>query len=134
MQITDDCCLTSEQYRWLDEAMSKLPEWLRHNDEVFHELYDLDGKLYVIFYRRDLSNWDYTKHFVYDVLTQEDSWGKCQKGIQQCLCDKSITVGQYRAINDAQPSFANYLRKYHKMENVEGTDVMRYTIVEPYDD
>ena len=126
--------LTSEQFRWLDQELSKLPVWLRYNDEVSEELYELDGQLYIIFYRRDLSNWYYTKHFVYDVLTQEGSWGKTQKGIAICLEDDSIPIGQYRALNDTQPSFDNYLRKHHKMENVGDTNIMRYTIIEPYDD
>ena len=134
MQTTESPILTGEQLRWLDEQMSKLPNELRFNDEIYHSLYDLDGKLYVIFYRKDLSNWDYTKHFIYDVLTQEDSWGKCMKGIAECLCDTSITIGAYRAQYNAHPSFANYLKKHHKMENIEGTEIMRYTIIEPYDD
>lgn len=134
MQVTKDPVLHGEQFGWLDRAMSDLPDELRWNSEVLSDIYEVDDKLYVIFYRRDLSNWDYTKHFVYDVLTQEDSWGKCRKGIAACLNDTSMTIGQYRALNDAQPSFANYLHKYHKMENIDGTDIMRYTIIVPYDD
>lgn len=126
--------LTSEQYAWIENTVSGMSDDLRYNSQIKPEIYDLDGKLYIIFYRRDLSNSRYTKHKIYDVLTQEDNWSKCQKGIAECLEDTSISIGEYKTLNKTQPSMSNYLKKYHKMENVEDTDVMRYTIIEPYDD
>ena len=126
--------LTSEQLKWLDQSMNNLPESIRYNPAVRSNVYEIDGKLYVIFYRGDLSNHDYTQHQVYDVLTQEEKWGKCQKGIATCLNDTSLTAGQYQILNEKEPSFANYLRKYHRMEYIEKDDVMRYTIITPYDD
>lgn len=126
--------LTSEQYAWIENTVSGMSDELRYNSQIKPEIYDLNGKLYIIFYRRDLSNSRYTKHKIYDVLTQEDNWHNCQKGIAECLEDTSITIGEYKMLNNTQPSMSNYLKKYHKMENVEDTDVMRYTIIEPYDD
>lgn len=124
-----------------DSAM-RLPEVYR-SDAVKRKSYEVilndESEIVTLFYRGDMSNLDYTKHTVYDVMSTIDSWGGLKRAIRAILKDDSMSYGEYRALNDREPSLGNHLRRHFKYEpvHVDGLvdgDVMRYTIIEPYDD
>ena len=93
----------------------------------------------VLIYREDLSNWDYTKHFVYDVISTITHWGNLRKAIRLLLGDTCESKAMHDIRYKQQPTVANVLREYYTYEqahvaSIEDGDVMRYTRIIPYDD
>ena len=93
----------------------------------------------VLIYREDLSNRDYTKHFVYDVISTITHWGSLRKAIRLLLGDTCESKALHDIRYKQQPTMANALREYYTYEQahvagIEDGDVMRYTRIIPYDD
>jgi len=126
----------------LKNDIARLPKVYQSN-AVNMNAYELqvDGEteVVVLYRRNDLTNLNYTKHIVYDCLSTISHWGKLKRSIFACLNDKTIDKSEYDLRYNRNPSFENYLIKHHKYEMahvdglIDGT-VMRYTIIEPYDD
>lgn len=102
------------------------------------ENYVIDGILYEVEYKPELSNNDYTQHKVYHIKTEEENYPKAKKAIaaimnsnyKQDIWDK----GLYLIKNKREPSILNALHVYYEFSYDEELDVYVYTYVKPYDD
>lgn len=93
-----------------------------------------EGVLYQIEYKPELSNLDYTKHLVYHIKTEQDSYHEAYEAVTYILDDRSWTAGKYKVMNKVNPCISNVLHSYHRFSYDESLDVYVYTLVHPYDD
>ena len=100
-----------------------------------------NGILYNIEYKPKLSNNDYTKHKVYHIKTEDESYPHARKAIASIMEDilgyEQGTIwnkGLYQMKNDREPSMSNALHIYYEFTYNEELDVFVYTFVRPYDD
>lgn len=105
------------------------------------ETHFYNGILYQIKYKPELSNNDYTKHKVYHIKTEDESYPHARKAIASIMEDilgyEQGTIwskGLYQLINDKKPSMSNALHVYYEFTYNEELDVYVYTFVRPYDD
>ena len=100
-----------------------------------------NGILYQIEYKPKLSNNDYTKHKVYHIKTEDESYPHARKAIASIMEDilgyeqgAIWNKGLYQLKNDREPSISNSLHVYYEFTYNEELDVYVYTFVKPYDD
>ena len=100
-----------------------------------------NGILYQIEYKSELSNNDYTKHKVYHIKTEDESYPHARKAIASIMEDilgyKQGAIwnkGLYQLKNNKEPSMSNALHVYYEFTYNEELDVYVYTFVKPYDD
>jgi hypothetical protein len=100
-----------------------------------------NGILYQIEYQPQLSNSDYTKHKVYYIKTEDESYPHARKAIASIMEDvlgykqgELWNKGLYQLKNDKEPSMQNALHKYYEFSYEESLDVYVFTLVIPYDD
>ena len=100
-----------------------------------------NGILYQIEYKPELSNNDYTKHKVYHIKTEDESYPHARKAIASIMEDilgyeqgAIWNKGLYKLKNDREPSIANALHVYYEFTYNEELDVYVYTFIKPYDD
>lgn len=105
------------------------------------EAHFYNGILYQIKYKPELSNNDYTKHKVYHIKTEDESYPHARKAIASIMEDilgyeqgAIWTKGLYQLKNDKKPSMSNALHVYYEFTYNEELDVYVYTFVKPYDD
>lgn len=99
---------------------------------IRNEFYD--GVLYQIEYRSELSQFNYTKKFVYYIKTEDENYPHAHKAIESIMSNGSWREGEYIMKNKQQPSMANTFHTYHKFSYDEELDVYVYTYIMPYDD
>lgn len=97
--------------------------------------------LYTIEYKPELSNDDYTQHYVYHIKTNDENYPHARKAIASIMEDELgykqgeiWSAGLYQLKNDREPSMANALHVYYEFSYNEELDVYVYTFVRPYDD
>ena len=100
-----------------------------------------NGILYLIEYKPELSNNDYTQHRVYHIKTEDKNYPNAKKAIASIMEDELgyeqgeiWSKGLYQLKNDKEPSMLNALHVYYKFSYNEELDVYVYTFVRPYDD
>ena len=101
------------------------------------KVYECNDKLFVLIYRPDLSQRDYTQRYTYDILSEEQTFGGIRRVAKAILdpSDSLISEGEYNMNYKKNPTFENYLKRYFKFGNAwEQSSVMRFTEVRPYDD
>ena len=80
----------------------------------------------------------YTKKTVYHIHTNNPTWAGSV--LPKVLEDDSMPIGEYRLLNQREPSFENSLRKHHQLSFIEDPQdkvfggYYEYTIIEPWDD
>lgn len=95
-----------------------------------------NGYLYRI--EKVYHNTYYTKKTVFHIKTNNPTWAGSL--LPKVIGDDSITVGEYRLLNDRRPSIENSLKKHHSVKFIENAEdkifggYYEYTIIEPYDD
>lgn len=94
----------------------------------------LDGYVYCIKYKKELSNYDHTEHHVYHIISDNDNYPRSHSIIMSIMNDGSWKKGHWIAMNKQYPSKANALHPYHEFSYDEELDVYVYTIVIPHDD
>lgn len=105
------------------------------------EAHFYNGILYQIKYKPELSNNDYTKHKVYHIKTEDESYPHARKAIASIMEDilgyeqgAIWNKGLYQLKNNREPSTSNALHVYYEFTYNEELDVYVYTFVKPYDD
>lgn len=105
------------------------------------EAHFYNGILYQIKYKPELSNNDYTKHKVYHIKTEDESYPHARKAIASIMEDilgyeqgAIWNKGLYQLKNNREPSISNALHVYYEFTYNEELDVYVYTFVKPYDD
>ena len=100
-----------------------------------------NGILYQIKYKPELSNNDYTKHKVYHIKTEDESYPHARKAIASIMEDilgyeqgAIWNKGLYQLKNEKKPSMSNTLHVYYEFTYNEELEVYVYTFVRPYDD
>lgn len=93
-----------------------------------------NGYMYQIEYKRELSNNDYTQHYVYHIKSDDESYPHAHQAIESIMEDGSWTEGYYQHKNKVEPSMVNALHSYHKFSFNEELDCYVYELVIPYDD
>lgn len=100
-----------------------------------------NGILYQIEYKPELSNYDYTKHLVYHIQTEDEDYPHARKAIASIMEDilsyeqgEIWSEGIHKMNYKNSPSILNALHPYYKFSYNEELDVYEYTFVEPYDD
>ena len=100
-----------------------------------------NGILYQIEYKPELSNNDYTKHKVYHIKTEDESYPHARKAIASIMEDilgyeqgAIWNKGLYHFKNEREPSMLNALHVYYKFSYNEELGVYIYTFIIPYDD
>lgn len=100
-----------------------------------------EGILYQVEYQPNLSNNDYTKHYVYHIKTGQEDYCKAKKAIVSIMETEYNykqgylwTSGEYTMKNKKLPSMINALHPYYRFSYNEDLNVFVFTLVIPYDD
>jgi hypothetical protein len=97
-------------------------------------IYEVNSTIYIVEFRKDLSQMTYTQSRVYHIFSDEESYPKAHKEIAAIMQDGSITVGEYKYNYSKNPTFSNYLRKYHEFSWDEELGCYVYILHIPYED
>lgn len=93
---------------------------------------ELNGEHFAYCIDTHQSEYNYTQRKVYLIFTDRERWAGGV--LPTVLGDDSISIGEYKYLNEQHPCFENYLKKHHKVEYREEFDCYEYTIITPYDD
>lgn len=93
---------------------------------------ELNGEHFAYCVDTHQSEYNYTQRKVYLIFTDRERWAGGV--LPQVLNDDSISIGEYKYLNEQHPCFENHLKEHHKVEYREAFDCYEYTIITPYDD